>query len=302
MNGVNVLLTSFWHAKKYDTDQRYNVARIKPDWCKYFDLPFLAPINPNGKKILLGDNYFSELRNAYIYRWSVIKAWLDCLKNNEFIILCCWCPHNKLSKQQLATNKTFDCHTLLIGSMIRIHRPDLIIALDDDRDQYGNVDWKRWYYETELVKVISGGQTGADQGGLQAAKAVGLKTGGWMPKGYVTQTGNRPDFADLYGIKEHTSSKYPPRTFANVKDSDGTIRLARDFESSGERLTLKAITQYKRPYFDVNIDNPPLPVIVREWLRKHKIQTLNVAGNAERRANGVNAFTIDYLAKVFKQR
>ncbi|HJT77421.1 MAG TPA: putative molybdenum carrier protein, partial [Gemmataceae bacterium] len=37
-----------------------------------------------------------------------------------------------------------------------------------------------------LERVISGGQTGADQAGLAAAKACGIPTGGWMPKGFLT--------------------------------------------------------------------------------------------------------------------
>lgn len=40
--------------------------------------------------------------------------------------------------------------------------------------------------------IISGGQTGADQGGLDAGKALGLKTGGLMPKGWRTEAGPRP--------------------------------------------------------------------------------------------------------------
>jgi RNA polymerase sigma factor (sigma-70 family) len=39
-------------------------------------------------------------------------------------------------------------------------------------------------------KVISGGQTGADQAGLFAAEAFGIETGGWMPKGFLTLAGN----------------------------------------------------------------------------------------------------------------
>lgn len=37
-----------------------------------------------------------------------------------------------------------------------------------------------------LLKVISGGQLGADQAGLAAAKAVGIRTGGFAPKNYKT--------------------------------------------------------------------------------------------------------------------
>ncbi|MFZ8324119.1 YpsA SLOG family protein, partial [Staphylococcus aureus] len=41
----------------------------------------------------------------------------------------------------------------------------------------------------KLKKVISGGQTGADQAGLRAGKAAGLETGGMVPKGCLTDDG-----------------------------------------------------------------------------------------------------------------
>src|SRR5262249_6057013 len=40
-----------------------------------------------------------------------------------------------------------------------------------------------------IGKVISGGQTGVDQVALRAAKACGIPTGGWAPKGWRTEDG-----------------------------------------------------------------------------------------------------------------
>jgi len=40
-----------------------------------------------------------------------------------------------------------------------------------------------------LEMVISGGQTGADRGGLIAAKELGIPTGGTAPLGYKTEAG-----------------------------------------------------------------------------------------------------------------
>jgi hypothetical protein len=37
-----------------------------------------------------------------------------------------------------------------------------------------------------IERVISGGQTGADQAGWRAARAAGIPTGGFMPKGFLT--------------------------------------------------------------------------------------------------------------------
>jgi hypothetical protein len=74
-----------------------------------------------------------------------------------------------------------------------------------------------------LERVISGFQTGADIAGIYAARAHGIPTGGAMPRGFLTEEGPRPEFAELYGAVELPSSSYPARTERNVRDSDGTI-------------------------------------------------------------------------------
>jgi len=150
-----------------------------------------------------------------------------------------------------------------------------------------------------LIQVISGGQTGADLGGLIAARASGLRTGGWMPKGFLTLDGARPDLARKFGLQEHSSARYPPRTRRNVQQSDATLRFARHWHTSGERATLKFIHQYRKPYLDVSVDSPPSPTEVADWLREHRVRILNVAGNTERNAPGIEKIVADYLAVVF---
>ena len=150
-----------------------------------------------------------------------------------------------------------------------------------------------------LTKIISGGQTGADQGGLEAGKRLGLETGGWIPKGWLTEKGSQPNLAK-YGLIEHTSSTYPPRTYANAKDSDGTIRFAYNFETAGELCTLKAINQYNKPYYDVNIHSAHEHEKVAQWIIDNNIHVLNVAGNRESKCPGLQEFTTNYLIEVHK--
>jgi len=71
-----------------------------------------------------------------------------------------------------------------------------------------------------ITKIISGGQTGADRGGLDAAIHCGLPHGGWCPKGRKAEDGLIPS---KYQHKEMESSGYLPRTQANVFDSDATV-------------------------------------------------------------------------------
>ena len=69
-------------------------------------------------------------------------------------------------------------------------------------------------------KIVSGGQTGADQGALSACVMARFPYGGWVPKGRRSEKGKIPP---RYRLRQHRSRHYPPRTEANVRDSDGTL-------------------------------------------------------------------------------
>lgn len=160
-----------------------------------------------------------------------------------------------------------------------------------------------------LEKIISGGQNGADIGGILAAVDKGVPTGGMMPNGYRTLDGGKPEYAALYGMKEHSSWNYVPRTMENVRDSDGTMRIAQDHESSGEKCTLRGIKQYGKPYFDVWVRDtavftapePMHPKAAAKWIVDNKIKTLNVAGNSEKTAPGIGAWVRRYIAAVIDE-
>lgn len=152
-----------------------------------------------------------------------------------------------------------------------------------------------------LKKVISGGQTGADVAGLETAKKFGYETGGMMPFGYKTLDGSKPTYKELYGIVAHSSSSYVPRTRNNVKESDGTIRLAYDFGTRGEICTLRAIEDYKKPHFDVDLNDPPDVSDVLQWLKDKNITILNVAGNSEQSCPGTHEAASKYLSSVFEE-
>lgn len=148
-----------------------------------------------------------------------------------------------------------------------------------------------------VYRVISGGQSGADLGGLKAAKQLNLETGGYMPKGFLTEDGMKPEYAKEYNIQEHNSPKYPPRTFLNCKSAHGTVRFFEKNDSAGEKCTMKAILQYKKPYFDIDIKNPPRITEFQNWLRSDNIRILNVTGNREKTAPGIEKFVIKYLGE-----
>jgi len=162
----------------------------------------------------------------------------------------------------------------------------------------------------KLRKVISGGQTGADQGGLKAAKEFGLETGGTMPLGFLTENGEEPSLGedyDLVALPVGGVDGYVARTHANVRNADATIRFASNFASPGERCTFKAINQYDKPYIDVAVDNDGFPIWeidklpqeVAAWLVEQDAEVLNVAGHRESRCPGIETIIKNFLLQVF---
>lgn len=155
------------------------------------------------------------------------------------------------------------------------------------------------------MRICSGGQTGIDQAALSAALYVDFETGGWAPKGFRTQEGDNPELGSKYHLKEHSSPLYPPRTELNVVQADGTLRIAADFESAGEKLTLKYIKKHKKPHFDVLVDNisymdsKPNIQEVAKWIAENNIKTLNVAGNSEKTAPGIGLWGTQFLISLF---
>ncbi len=140
-----------------------------------------------------------------------------------------------------------------------------------------------------LEKVTSGGQTGADQGALRAARAAGIPTGGWAPRGWLVESddGRRdvaaPWLAD-FGLVECPEPGYPARTRANVRDSDGTIWFG-DHNSPGGIATLDACRAQGKPFLIV-YQGITRPSHSSAWIGEKGIRVLNVAGNRESKSPG----------------
>ena len=144
--------------------------------------------------------------------------------------------------------------------------------------------------------IISGGQVGADQAGLEAAYLGNIKTGGWAPLNYETKTGPNPELLkDKYNLKEHKGG-YKERTYENVRVSDGTIRCCVDFFTPGELCTFNAIRKFKKPHFDVYLPNPASHKDLLIWLLRYNIKVLNVAGNTQHtKSFDIYNMTLKYL-------
>ena len=144
-----------------------------------------------------------------------------------------------------------------------------------------------------IEKVISGGQVGADQAGLSAARFYGIPTGGYAPKGYITADGPNTALKYLYGLEEIEGS-YKERTWMNVHAADITIRLAVDFTSPGEKCTLNAILSYSKPFIDIPLQKAPTYIDETvNWILKNDFKIINIAGNSQGKF-GYDIFSLSY--------
>lgn len=141
-------------------------------------------------------------------------------------------------------------------------------------------------------KIISGGQTGADRAGLEAARFLGIPTGGYCPRDCRTERGPDKTLLD-FGLLPTQSGSYTQRTLLNAQLADGTV-LFGDMSSSGSKQTIDHLNRLKKPF----IYNPTAEEL-RAWIAANHITTLNVAGNRESRNPGIFQSTYQLLVGAF---
>ena len=168
-------------------------------------------------------------------------------------------------------------------------------------------------------KIVSGGQTGVDQGALEAALALNHPCGGWCPKGRLSEAGIIPA---IFPVREHSSLDYRDRTTANVRDSDGTLLFTFGEPSGGTAYTLEQAEALGRPYCLVDLyeavpdvitqdggvlvfrqapeERPELPDVqaIRDWGCRQAVSVLNVAGPRESNHPGIQQIVKAVMLRV----
>ena len=150
-------------------------------------------------------------------------------------------------------------------------------------------------------KIISGGQTGVDRGALDACLAENFACGGWCPKGRLAEDGR---IDSKYPLKETREIEYIYRTRQNIIDSDGTLVIQNQIPIGGTLETINYAKELGKPLFEIhfepNIFTNVVPIII-EWMEKHSIQVLNIAG--PRKSEWENGYLVSYkiTASLIKQ-
>ena len=102
----------------------------------------------------------------------------------------------------------------------------------------------------EILRVISGGQTGADRAALDAALACEIPHGGWCPRGRRAEDGVIPS---RYVLRESSSTHYPVRTKANVAAADLTVIFSHGPLTGGSLLTQRLAQELRNPCVHVDL-------------------------------------------------
>lgn len=188
------------------------------------------------------------------------------------------------------------------------------------------------------LKIVSGGQTGVDRAALDAARELRLETGGWCPRGRRAEDGVIPDCYPLqetasrsYSVRTDWNVRDSDGTLVVVLDdiSSGTrltiaaahtwqkplyvvhldpdpepgllgrsyrSAVARDQDSAG---SAEEAGSSGRPESAENSADQALTAVV-DWIRRHKIRVLNVAGPRGSSSGRIYPQAHMFLARLFQ--
>jgi hypothetical protein len=150
-----------------------------------------------------------------------------------------------------------------------------------------------------LKKIISGGQTGADQAALDVAIKLGISHGGWIPKGRKTETG----VLDVkYKLKEMETPDYNKRTEQNVIDSDGTLIISHGRLTGGSDYTREMALLHRRAWLHIDLNKTnafQAAQKIKSWLTENEIEVLNIAGPRASKDPAIYQATVDIMETVF---
>jgi hypothetical protein len=150
-----------------------------------------------------------------------------------------------------------------------------------------------------IVKIISGGQTGADRAALDFAIDNNIPYGGWVPKGRITEGGQ---LSDKYHLQEMETTSYDKRTEQNVIDSDGTAIVSHGDMTGGSALTQTFTIKHHKPRLHLDMDNTTIKEAadsLNNWIGKNNIKILNVAGSRTSKDNNIYHVTREILEAAF---
>ena len=152
-----------------------------------------------------------------------------------------------------------------------------------------------------IIKIVSGGQTGADRAALDFAIKNNIPHGGWIPKGRLTEEGSLPA---QYQLQEMATHSYAKRTEQNVIDSDGTLITSHGKLAGGSALTRQLTKKHQRPWLHIDFNKVSMQESakqIKNWVDGNEIKTLNIAGPRASKDSRIYRKTLEVLKIAFSE-
>ncbi|PLX26428.1 MAG: molybdenum cofactor carrier [Ignavibacteria bacterium] len=151
---------------------------------------------------------------------------------------------------------------------------------------------------SQVLHIISGGQTGVDRAALDAARSTDLTIGGWCPRGRIAEDG---PLDARYPLEETPSEAYEQRTMWNVRDADATLIIAPVPElAGGTRFTRQVAEGLQKPSLVLVLDEHASMTMTADWILRHNVRVLNVAGPRESGHPGIYQTAHAFLSSLFR--
>jgi hypothetical protein len=128
------------------------------------------------------------------------------------------------------------------------------------------------------LKIVSGGQTGADRAALDAALDAGVPCGGWCPADRSAEDGVIPP---RYPVMPLPAAGNDERTRRNVLDSDGTVIISFGPLTGGSETTRLACIEFRKPHvvIDAKAAKPHAAAeAIVAFIERYDVHVLNIAG------------------------
>lgn len=154
--------------------------------------------------------------------------------------------------------------------------------------------------ESPGLKIISGGQTGADRAALDFAIGHGFDHGGWCPRGRRAEDG---PISGEYRLRETPEAEYAARTRRNVVDSDATVVFSMTSSvRGGTALTARLAREKGKPLLHLHAEMPAMEAVaqLKSFLKDHTVGTLNVAGPRASQEPDIARFVHGVLSAALK--
>ena len=145
------------------------------------------------------------------------------------------------------------------------------------------------------IVIISGGQTGADRSALDWALKHEMPHGGWCPQRRQALDG---PLDARYKLKETPGEDEAERIEWNVRDSEASLVFSLGPKAAGPaQKTLMHARKMKKPFLHLHKGMLGISEKIVDFLEKHYVRRLNVAGGSEEKEPGLYEWVSEVLEK-----